>query len=365
MKLPIRFLLVNLTCLTVIFLVGCTGPIVKQAAFRRDPRGVRRGHMLGPFSGRVVDADSDKPLDDALVWCSWTFMRGIGSPAPFGTRVIRTRTGPDGNYRVPTPKALPSSASAQLASLSLVVYRRGYVAYRHDWRFGQQRRPRRDFAQLYNVVRLSRWSSELSHAQHLLFMGGSGKLREDASQELAMAAQELDNYDPSTASQPEAPPAKAEHQSLRRTIAQRLLDGDDVRAVTGFVGVLDGSPLKSAGDASSSWHLRAVDRPERYDLALRFWRLRGDALTAKLEELKKALPGHEPRPAFGDGAFMIKQGEILGLAFGDPSRDALVLLTCGSGQCSDETKLSSLVARITKRLGQLVPAKAKKKGKTP
>lgn len=359
MKLPIRLLLVNLTSLVAILLAGCTGPLVKQAAFKRDPRGIRRGQMLGPFSGRVVDADSEKPIEGALVWCSWTFMRGIGSPAPLASRVVRVRSGPDGNYHLRGPEALPSGASAQLAALSVVVYKRGYVAYRHDWRFGQQPRRRRDFAQLYNIVRLSRWSSELSHAHHLLFVGGSGELRAEGAGELAAAARELDGAR-RTAKRGIAP--RADLPSLRRTMAQQLLDSDDVRAVSGFTGILRGRPLQSAGDATSSWHLRAVDRPERYDLALRFWRLSGDAISKKLELLAQSLPGNEARPALGVGAFFVKQGEILGLAFADPSRGAIVLLTCGAGQCADEKQLSSLAGRISQRLRQLIPAKPKAKG---
>lgn len=361
MKLPIRLRPVNLTCLALLATSACIGPIVGQAEFTRDPRAVRRGRLLGPFNGRIVDADSDKPIEGALVWVSWTFSRGIGSPAPLATRVREVRSGPDGQYRIAVPRGLPGGSSVRLSALSFVVYKRGYVAYRHDWRFGQKRRRRRDFAQLYNVVRLSRWSSELSHAAHLLFIGGDGSLRAEAQAELEGAARELSSEGVTL------PTGKGPLEgatSLRRTVAQRLLDSDLVRRITGFTGILRGGALEGGGDATSSWHLRAVDRPERYDLALRFWRLEGASLQAKLAQLRQSLPGNSPRPAPGKGAFFVKQGEILGVAFSLPNRSAVVLLTCGAGQCPDEQTALRLGAALEKRLQEILPAPSNEKGGT-
>jgi hypothetical protein len=324
---------------------GCTGPLVKQARFRKHPQTVARGNMLGPFEGQVVDSDTSKPIENALVWCSWTFSRGIGGSAPVAARTIVTKTNPDGRYRVPRLRDLPLGLSTRLARLTFIVYREGYVSYRHDRVFGGNRR-RLDFTQYANLVRLSRWSPELSHAQHLLFTGGGTAVRKASEAEVLAAVAELDAK---AGIVDKSPAAKKRPTS----VARLLLVGDDVRAVTGFRGPFVEQPLDQAGDASASWHLRAKEQSQRYDVALRVWRLRGAALDARFEKLKLALPSSRKIEGIGDKAFVVSQGHILGLGFTQKGKNALLLLTCGKGQCSSEKSLLDLAKRVAKRTAQL------------
>jgi hypothetical protein len=72
------------------------------------------------------------------------------------------RRGPDG---------IP--AGARLADFRLLIYKRGFVAYRSDRRFADFGQ-RHDFAQRDNFVELERWRPDHSHARHLRFVGGGG-----------------------------------------------------------------------------------------------------------------------------------------------------------------------------------------------
>lgn len=324
------------------------GPIVRPARFRQQPASVKRGNALGPFEGRVVDADTEKPIEKATIWCSWAFSRGLGSPAPEAVRTTRVLTDPDGRYRIPRLKALPIGLSTQLARFTLVVYRRGYVAYRHDRRYGATRTRRSSFSQFANVVKLTRWSPELSHARHMLFVGGPPAMRRDRTALLA-AALELDR--PAVTLDRDPTPTKA--KPAKRSLAQLLLVSDDVRQITGYTGTLRGSPLSNAGDTTDTWHLRAVDKPERYDVAVRLWRLSGDDLVKRYEKLLAALPGSKQKPLVGDRSFVIAQGQILGLGFLSQARSALVLVTCGRGQCTKDAHLEKIAAKVEKNLAKL------------
>ena len=74
-----------------------------------------------------------------------------------------------GRYRIDELTAIP--ADVRVTDFTLVIYKRGFVAYRSDRRFGDFG-PRRDFAQLDTTVLLERWRPEHSHARHVRVVGG-------------------------------------------------------------------------------------------------------------------------------------------------------------------------------------------------
>ena len=334
-------------------LIGGCGPLVKPAGFRHRPDSIRRGSMLGPFDGRVVDADTGRPIEDALVWCSWAFDRGLGTAGPEATRTASVRTDPDGAYRLPLLRWFPQGLSARLARLSVIIYRRGYVAYRHDRVFGQ-RGPRIDFSQRDNVVRLSRWSPELSHAQHLLFVGGGPELQQATHWEAALATAELDGggRHASFLTRPSGP-APSGPRPRRAPQARLLLSSDELRAVTGYQGPLQDGSLADPGDATDTIHFRATDRPERYDVALRVWRTTSEGLAARYESTLRALPGSKQSDEFADRSFSVLQGEILGLGLMDRATSTVVLITCGRGQCATDKVLLKLARRVEQNLARL------------
>jgi hypothetical protein len=330
------------------------GPIVKIAPFSQRPESIQVGSLLGPFDGQVVDADTGQALSDAVVQCSWAFDRGLGSSAPAAVRTYSTRTTVDGRYLVPPLRSLPTGLTSRLVRLSLVVYKKEYVAFRHDRVFNQLGGARVLFSQLSNVVRLARWSPELSHARHLLFLGGGAAVRKASEWEVLAAAAELDGQTgramvPDLGLASELPsPATADLD------VSVLLTTDEVRTVTGYEGVFTIGRL--AGKRSRSYdtlHLRAVDKPERYDVAVRVWRLSPGELVKKYDEILRALPGSKQTDEIGDRSFVVGQGEILGVGVLERTSSVVILLTCGRGQCSKDRHLLDLAKKVEKNLSKL------------
>src|SRR4051794_34162360 len=157
---------------------GCA-PAIAQAPFSARPDTVMPGDLLGEFDGQVLDAQSGKPVTGAIVQASWAFETGRGLTAPAGGAVVTVATDADGRYLIERLGDLPSSR-ARIVGVTLVVYERGYVAYRSDRVFDNGAggaRARTDFSQHNNLVKLDRWSGALSHVKHVRFVGGSGPLK--------------------------------------------------------------------------------------------------------------------------------------------------------------------------------------------
>ncbi len=338
------------------FLLWACGPLIKTAPFNERPDSIKPGSLIGPFEGQVVDADNQLPVAEAVVWCSWSFDRGWGSPAPEAIRTYATQTNADGRYIIPALRRFPQGLTTRLARFSLIIYKKEYVGFRYD-RIFNQRASRIAFSQRHNVVRLSRWSPELSHARHLFFVGGGPELQRASQWEVAAAVAELDGkaLKPAGATAfkpvPQLPsPAKS------RFDAKVLLSSDEVRAITGYQGAFTAERLAgSSSDTYDTFHFRAVDQPERYDVALRVWRLSAEKLAGQYEEILKALPGSKQTDEIADRSFTVLQGEILGLGFMERSASVVILITCGRGQCTKDSHLLELAKQVGKNLSRLPP----------
>lgn len=336
-------------------LAGC-GPVVKVAPFGQRPDSIRPGSLLGPFDGQVVDADTGLPLADATVACFWAFDRGLGSSAPEAVRSYLTATNVDGRYTVPALRNFPQGLTTRLARFSFIVYRKEYVSFRHDRSFAQGRRPL--FSQHGSTIRLARWSPELSRARHLLFLGGGVALEKASAWETLAAASELDGDrgQVGIARLSLAPAGPTSRPTVTALDASVLISSDEVRAVTGYEGSFQSGRLDGQRSAAyDTFHLRAVDRPERYDVAVRIWRPGAEKLREKYEEILKALPGSKQTDDHGDRSFTVVQGEILGLGLLSREAGSVVLLTCGRGQCSKPGHLGELAKRVEKNLSRLPP----------
>jgi hypothetical protein len=336
---------------------GC-GPMVEQARFPVRPDSVRPADLLGPYDGIVLDADTDRPVAGALVAASWAFERGIGLQAPLASREVVVESGVDGRYAIPRltnlPDAdLPGGASTRLRRFTLIVYRRGHVAWRSDQRFGSGLR-RRDFSQRGNRVHLEKWQSGFHHAQHLVFLGGGEKVRAAASWELQPAALELDGEKVTAGAEGEglttarrAPPLDIEH----------LLTDDEIRGVTGFVGKFEDGKLTDLPTTEfyDSRHFKAVGKPEGFDVGLRVWRLGPAAADAQYRKLLEELPGARTTDEMGDASLRARSGEINGLAFLVRERGVVASLTCGASQCPEAAQLLKLAKLVEGRLADLPP----------
>ncbi len=335
--------------------------MVEKAPFPVRPDSVRPADLLGPYDGIVVDADSDRPLQGALVAASWAFERGVGFQAPLATREVVTETGPDGRYEIPRIDTLPSGLSTRVRRFTVVVYHRGHVGWRSDWRF-PNRSPRRDFSQRGNRVRLEKWLPTYAHAEHLVFLGGGSRIRTAAAWEAQAAAMEMEGERVGEAaaragSLNVAPGAEGGIKAggAAALDVSHLLTDDEIRGVTGYVGKFEDGKLTDLPTTEfyDSRHFKAIGKPESFDVGLRVWRLGSAAAEVQYSKLLGELPGAKAVDEIGDASLRAHSGAVSGLAFLVRERGAVVSLTCGSGQCTEPSMLLRLAKLVESRLPDL------------
>jgi hypothetical protein len=331
----------------VLGLAGCVDTAIRTAPFRVRPDSADPGSLRGPFAGRVVDSTTHAPIAGALVYAAWTLERGTALLEPAGSKEFVGSTDAAGNYRVPVIGSLP--AGARISDFTLLVYKRGYVAYRSDRRFGDLG-PRMDFAQTSNQVLLERWRNELSHARHLRFVGAGTAVSALTSWELADASAELDGKRPNG----DLRPGRGEGPYV---VAAQLLTEGDIKARTRYDGSFETGPLSDEPDTASysSQHFKALGRPETWDVAIRVWRLDPGKAQERYDELLSTLPGVTEKDEIASRSFIANENDIRGVGFLDGPRGVVLLITCGSNQCTSQDDAVSLAHSIYNKLKQLVP----------
>jgi hypothetical protein len=330
-------LAISLTVLT-----GCAGQVA-EAPFVARPDTVEHGELVGPFDGRVIDAATGRPVSGAVVFGSWGLEAGHGLVAPAGAVTASTETDSDGRYRIARLERWP--ASARVARFTLIIYRKGYVAYRSDRRF-EDFGVRHDFAQTLNVVKLERFAGGLSHARHVRFVGGGGPLRAALGSEVVQASLELGH----------GPAAESATPSGPALDISGLLSEDELRAVTGYQGKLSVDRLGDLPQSPSydSKHFRADGKAESFDAAIRLWRLpTEEAAEARYATLVKEVPRAESRDEVGDLSLRGSDGQILAAATLEREHRLVIELTCGVDQCRDAGQAVALLRRVLSRATRL------------
>lgn len=329
-------------------LCACALPGERTAPFRVRPDAAEPGALSGPFDGRVVDATTKTPIAGALVYGTWTLERGAALPEPAGAKEFVGSTDAAGYYKVPKLGALPRGV--RVTEFTLLIYKRGFIAYRSDRRFADLG-PRMDFAQRANQVLLERWRNELSHARHLRFVGGGTAVAALTSWEIADASAELDGK---RQQGEDVRPGRGEGQYV---VAAQLLSEADIKKRTRYDGGFETGPLADEPDTASysSQHFKALGRPESWDIALRMWRLDPAKAQDRYEELLTQLPNTAEKDDVGTRSFVASEGEIRGLGFLDAPRGVVVFINCGSNQCTNPDDTTALARVIYDRLKQLLP----------
>ena len=328
---------------------ACVDSAVRTAPFRVRPDAPDAGSLAGPFNGRVVDSTTHAPVAGALVYGAWTLERGSGLTEPAGAREFVGSTDAAGYYRVPTVGSVPRGV--RVTEFTLLVYKRGYVAYRSDRRFNDLG-PRMDFAQRENQVLLERWRTDLSHARHLRFVGGGTAVAALTAWELADASAELDGRRAQVTE--DLRPGRGEGQYV---VAAQLLSETDIKARTKYDGGFETGPLSDEPDTStySSQHFKALGRPETWDVAIRLWRLEPGKAQERYDELLTQLPGVSEKDDIGSRSFLANEGDIRGVGFLDAPRGIVVLMTCGTSQCGSIDDVSALAKIVYGRIKSLLP----------
>lgn len=329
---------------------ACVDTAVRTAPFRVRPDAPDAGSLAGPFTGRVLDATTRAPVAGALVYGAWTLERGTGLPEPAGAKEFVGSTDAAGAYRVPPIGKLPSGT--RVTEFTLLVYKRGFVAYRSDRRFSDLG-PRMDFAQRANQVLLERWRDDLSHVRHLRFVGSGTAVAALTQWELADATAELDGKRGTAGA--ELRPDRGEGPYV---VAAQLLSEAEIKARTKYDGGFETGPLSDEPDTAtySSQHFKALGRPETWDVAVRLWRLDPGKAQERYDELLSQLPGITEQDVIANRSFIASEDHIRGVGFLDAPRGVVVLLTCGTDQCSSSDDAVALANTVYARLKSLQPA---------
>jgi len=327
---------------------ACVLTSTRTAPFRVRPDAADAGSLTGPFDGRVVDSTTKAPVAGALVYGAWTLERGTALAEPAGAQEFVGSTDAAGHYKVPVLGALPRGV--RVTEFTLLVYKRGYIAYRSDRRFADLG-PRMDFAQHANQVLLERWRNDLSHARHLRFVGAGTAVAALTAWELADASAELDGK---RQQGEDLRPGRGEGQYV---VAAQLLTEADIKKRTRYDGGFETGPLADEPDTAtySSQHFKALGRPESWDIAIRMWRLEPAKAQDRYEELLTQLPNTVEKDEVATRSFVASEGEIRGYGFLDAPRGIVLFINCGSNQCTAADDTTALARIIYDRIRQLLP----------
>ena len=329
------------------------GPLIGPAPFSARPASVQPGDLMGPFDGTVVDAETERPIASATVVGSWAFERGIGMVSPAGIREFAMETSADGRYVIPRPKDVPTGESMRLRRFTLVVYRRGYVAYRSDFKFGTGDQ-RHDFSQHANKVRLEKWLPAMDHRRHLPFLGSAQAILKAAGWEAQPASLEQEGRArPSVGEKkPEVPGALA----TQLLDATPLLSEEEVRGVTGFAGAFEVGRLADQvrSDVYDSRHFKAKGKSESFDVGVRVWAVGPEEVAPQFKRLKEELPSATATEEIGDESVRARGGDVSGLAFVLREKGLVVQISCGIAQCTEPEMVLRLAKLVESHLGELV-----------
>jgi hypothetical protein len=237
------------------------------------------------------------------------------------------------------------------------------VVWRSDRRF-EDAGARLDFTQKQAEVRLSRWGSDVSHVQHLRYVGGGGALAEFTRDEIPEAAAELAGR-PSPSGEGGTDvaggPRVGDGGDAQAALdAAALLAPADVSEVTGFVGEFDVGDL--GDEPPSPWynsvHFQAKGKDEDWDVALRVWRVQPDEAEELYGRLIGDLPGVKETDEIGDRSLraVSDDGSILGAAVLIKSRGVVVLVQCGASQCKNGDVVAGLARKVLERAETAFPA---------
>ena len=278
---------------------------------------------------------------------AWSLERGAALVEPAGAHEYVGSTDAAGDYKVPALAHVPSGA--RITDFTLLIYKRGFIAYRSDRRFNDLGL-RMDFAQRENQVLLERWRTDLSHARHLRFVGGGTAVAALTSWELADASAELDGK----RGNEDLRPGRGEGPYV---VAAQLLTENEIKARTKYDGGFETGPLSDEPDTAtySSQHFKALGRPETWDVAIRVWRLDAGKAQERYDELLTQLPSIVEKDDIASRSFLATETDIRGVGFLDAPRGVVVLITCGTNQCSSADDAIALATGVYTKIKALLP----------
>ena len=136
------FLMIILSLFLILLLPGCSGGI----------------------TGTVIDVETGKPIEGAIVLVEWTMTKGIGLTHTDSYKVVEKVTDKNGKFSV------SGVSNPFVDPPMIVVYKDGYIAWRNDYIFPGFKK-RTDFIYKNGVIlKLEKFKKEYSHKEHLYFI---------------------------------------------------------------------------------------------------------------------------------------------------------------------------------------------------
>jgi hypothetical protein len=127
--------------------VACTGPISAKA-----------------ITGKIVDAETGKPIAGAILLVEWMKVHGFGSTYHTSEKVVEIFSDKDGIVKI------PGYNDSSVENPSITVYKPGYVAWSNQWIFPSDIN-RTDFEWKNGYVfRLEKFKEGYSYIEHGSFV---------------------------------------------------------------------------------------------------------------------------------------------------------------------------------------------------
>ncbi|MCB9566347.1 MAG: hypothetical protein H6710_03880 [Myxococcales bacterium] len=335
-------------------------PLVRPAPFVGARDQITDATLVGPFDGQVLDAASGEPVDKATVVAIWSYDRGDGFIAPYGSETYETETDPAGRYRVPPSKLAIRGSTVRLVAFSLVIYKRGYVGYRSESTFEGE--PRTDFTVRHNKIALRKWRESDSHADHLAYLAAPREIQKMAAWENDLANlalyRELGGDAPEVSAPVKAAPRAPARAKDVWLDASKLITPDEIRQRTRTQDRFKVEELSDLERTSfyHGLHFRAVDRGEDYDIAIRVWHSPPGGMKPVVETIETTMAGATRNTEVTDKTWVVEAEGVFAVAFVDDAEQVGVLMICGDMQCHDLSTALILARELHRNLERLADA---------
>jgi len=122
----------------------------------------------GPITGIVVDAETGKPIEGAVILVEWTIVKGLpGLTHTESYKVVEVVTDKDGKA------SITGVANPLVDPPRVTVYKKGFVAWNNEFIFPDWKK-RTDFKWLNNYVfKLEKFRPDYSYDKHQDFVSFS------------------------------------------------------------------------------------------------------------------------------------------------------------------------------------------------
>ena len=119
------------------------------------------------ITGRVIDIETNQPIEGAVVLVEWTKTKGLGLTYTESDKVAEVLSDKDGKFD------LPGCYNPFVNPPDVTVYKKGYVAWNNKFVFPGYKK-RTDFEWgAGNALRLERFKNTYSYINHESFIDGA------------------------------------------------------------------------------------------------------------------------------------------------------------------------------------------------